>query len=367
MNLQNLAELRALNENVIESIPSGVLTLTAEGIISFTNPAACQILRRRPTEVVGRHITSIGLFDTDEWNGFRASVASSGIARGERAGEGPDDEARFIGYALTPLRSLEGTPYGMTFIFQDLTEMKQLEAQLRMKDRMAAVGELSAGIAHEIRNPLAAISGSVQALRSSDRLTAQERRLMSIILKESDRLNRSIADFLQFVKPKERSLSEFDIAASLSETLELLANSPELEAAHRIVPDIDPPTFILVGDANQIRQVFWNVAKNAIQAMPGGGTLHVATEHDDGTYNIVFSDNGRGMSDEDQRRMFQPFRTNMPSGTGLGMAICYRIVQEHEGSISVSSQQGKGTSITISLPVTANLWRGTENPVSAVS
>ncbi|HYU26137.1 MAG TPA: ATP-binding protein, partial [Thermoanaerobaculia bacterium] len=232
----------------------------------------------------------------------------------------------------------------------DLTDMKKLEAELRLKDRMAAVGELSAGIAHEIRNPLAAIAGSVQVLRKSEALSPQEQRLMSIILRESERLNKSIADFLRFVKPQEKRPAEFDIAASLSETLDLLANSAELSPEHQIERQIAPPSYTIVGDGDQIRQVFWNIARNAVQAMPRGGRLRVATEVADGAYNIVFADSGRGMSDSDQRRLFQPFRTNFPTGTGLGMAISYRIVQEHGGRIDVRSREGSGTMITVSLP-----------------
>src|SRR6059058_2441747 len=181
--------------------------------------------------------------------------------------------------------------------------MKRLESELRLKDRMAAVGELSAGIAHEIRNPLAAIAGSVQVLKKSTALNPQEQRLMSIILKESERLNKSIADFLRFVKPQEKRPAEFDIAGSLSETLDLLRNSPELGEKHVIEGEIVPPSYTIVGDADQIRQVFWNIARNAVQAMPNGGTLRVATVIAGDRYNIVFTDSGRGMSDADQRRL----------------------------------------------------------------
>jgi len=229
--------------------------------------------------------------------------------------------------------------------------MKKLESELRLKDRMAAVGELSAGIAHEIRNPLAAIAGSVQVLKSSKSLSPQEQRLMSIVLKESERLNKSIADFLRFVRPQERLAAQFDIAASLSETLDLLANSSELRPDHEIRREIVPPSFMVFGDGDQIRQVFWNIARNAVQAMPSGGVLTVRTEPDGDSYNIVFADSGQGMSDADLRRLFQPFRTNFPSGTGLGMAISYRIVQEHGGRIDVTSREGAGTTITVSLPV----------------
>jgi two-component system sensor histidine kinase PilS (NtrC family) len=152
------------------------------------------------------------------------------------------------------------------------------------------------------------------------------------------------------VRPQDRRPTAFDIAASLSETLDLLANSPELRADHRIERQISPPAFTIVGDADQIRQVFWNLARNAFQAMPHGGMLRVSTEVLADVYRICFTDSGRGMSELDLRRLFQPFRTNFPSGTGLGMAISYRIVQAHGGDIDVASRSGMGTTITVSLP-----------------
>lgn len=349
-NRQNLAELRALNQNVVESIPSGLVTLSPFGTATFVNPAATQILQMPAPSIVGRHITELGFFTLSEWNAARETLGSGAVVRGEK-----DfvlaDATRNIGYAATPLNTLDGASAGYTLIFQDLTEMKKLESELRLKDRMAAVGELSAGIAHEIRNPLAAIAGSVQILQNSKSLTVQEQRLMTIALKESERLNKSIADFLRFVRPQEKLAAEFDIAVSLGETLELLANSPELRDSHKIVRDIDPPSFAIVGDPDQIRQVFWNLARNAVQAMPSGGTLAVRAFAAGDAYRIVFSDSGRGMSEAELRGVFQPFRTNFPSGTGLGMAISYRIVQEHGGNIDVVSNEGAGTTITVSLPV----------------
>jgi two-component system sensor histidine kinase PilS (NtrC family) len=352
-NRQNLAELRALNQNVIESIPSGLVALSQFGTASFINPAGCQILRTTPGESLGRHVTELGFFSADEWNDVRERLTGGAVVREERDtfATGDGEEPRSVGFAITPLHTLEGKASGYTLIFQDLTEMKKLESELRLKDRMAAVGELSAGIAHEIRNPLAAIAGSVQVLKGSKSLSPQEQRLMSIVLKESERLNKSIADFLRFVRPQERLAAQFDIAASLSETLDLLANSSELRPDHEIRREIVPPSFMVFGDGDQIRQVFWNIARNAVQAMPSGGVLTVRTEPDGESYNIVFADSGRGMSDADLRRLFQPFRTNFPSGTGLGMAISYRIVQEHGGRIDVTSREGAGTTITVSLPV----------------
>ncbi len=363
VNRQNLAALRALNQNVVESIPSGLITLSPEGIVSFVYPAGCQILRTESRSVMGHHVAELGFFRAEEWEDTRRTLAVEGVVRVEKNNFRVADEDRSLGYALTPLNTLEGTASGYTLIFQDLTDMKKLEAELRLKDRMAAVGELSAGIAHEIRNPLAAIAGSVQVLKKSEALSPQEQRLMSIILKESDRLNKSIADFLRFVRPQDKRTTEFDIAASLSETLDLLANSPELRPDHHIERQISPASFTLVGDADQIRQVFWNLARNAVQAMPTGGLLRVSTEVGADAYRICFTDSGRGMSEVDQRRLFQPFRTNFPSGTGLGMAISYRIVQAHGGDIDVASRPGIGTMITVSLPKRPAAVIGSQFPV----
>jgi two-component system, NtrC family, sensor histidine kinase PilS len=360
-NRQNLAELRALNQNVIESIPSGLITLSTYGTASFINPAGIAILQAQPHSILGRHITELRFLSIEDWNDVRARLANGQLVRRETDME-VAGSPRSIGFALTPLHTLDGKAAGYTLIFQDLTEMKKLEAEVRLKDRMAAVGELSAGIAHEIRNPLAAIAGSVQVLRKSESLSAQEQRLMSIVLKESERLNKSIAEFLRFVRPQEKRAIEFDVAASLSETLDLLANSPEL-TNHEIRREIAPPSFSIVGDSDQIRQVFWNLARNAVQAMSQGGILTVRTVVDEDAYRIVFTDSGRGMSQADLQRLFQPFRTNFPSGTGLGMAISYRIVQEHGGKIEVISREGVGTSITVSLPVRLYPERSEGSPV----
>ncbi|HEU4523288.1 MAG TPA: ATP-binding protein [Thermoanaerobaculia bacterium] len=359
VNRQNLAELRALNQNVIESIPSGLITISTYGSASFINPAGCQILQVQPHDVIGRHMTELGFFTLDEWNEVREALTRGVLVRREKE-VAVAGTRLIVGFALTPLHTLDGTAAGYTLIFQDLTEIKKLEGEVRLKDRMAAVGELSAGIAHEIRNPLAAIAGSVQVLKSSKALTPQEERLMSIVLKESERLNKTIADFLRFVRPQEKRAAEFDIAANLSETLDLLANSPELEK-HDVRREIDPPSFHLVGDADQIRQVFWNLVRNAVQAMPEGGMLTVRTEIDGDFYRIVFADSGRGMTRSELQHLFQPFRTSFPSGTGLGMAICYRIVQEHGGKIEVQSWKGGGTAVTVVLPSSVHSERSQES------
>jgi two-component system sensor histidine kinase PilS (NtrC family) len=350
-NRQNLAELRALNQNVVESIPSGLVTLSNYGTATFVNPAACQILQTSTATLLGHHITDLNFFTIDEWNEARERLGAGAVVRNERdfilGGI-----TRSIGYAATSLSTLEGKPAGYTLIFQDLTDMKKLESELRLKDRMAAVGELSAGIAHEIRNPLAAIAGSVQVLKNSSSLSTQEQRLMSIVLKESERLNKSIADFLRFVRPQEKMSVQFDVAASLSETLELFANSSELRDDHKIERDIEPPSFNLVGDADQIRQVFWNLARNAVQAMPNGGAVRIRTRAEGlELVRVTVTDQGVGIAPEDVDKIFKLYYTSKPGGSGIGLSVVYRIVQLHDGSVEAKSQVGKGTALIVRLPV----------------
>ncbi|MBW3564051.1 MAG: PAS domain S-box protein [Acidobacteria bacterium] len=346
----DLARLRALNENVIASITSGLLTLDREGVITFVNYSACHIFGLDERYILGKSIVEIGFFNDLEWKIASHELRNTRLSKGETEIKHSDGSTRTVGYAATPLATLDGEPFGITIIFQDLTERKRLERQLQLRDRMAAVGELSAGIAHEIRNPLAAIAGSAQVLGKGSNLSESERRLLSIVLQESERLDRTIGDFLKFVRPMQPTFESFDIASGLEETLDLLKNSPELSESHRIELRIEGPLATVEADPNQIRQVFWNLARNAIQAMPSGGRLLVRGWREQTRYCVAFSDEGVGMSQEQRDRMFSPFHTSRASGTGLGMAISYRIVQEHGGSIVVEPAEASGTTVTIRLP-----------------
>jgi two-component system sensor histidine kinase PilS (NtrC family) len=256
-----------------------------------------------------------------------------------------------VGYSLSRLTDARGIPVGTILVFQDLSQWHRLQEELRLKDRMAAAGELAAGIAHEVGNPLAAISGSVQLLSAALPANDAQRKLFDIILKESHRLDRTIKGFLRFARPRERATTRFDIAALLAENLALLRNSEEATGRHRFVLDVDPPSTFLVGDADQISQIFWNLARNALRAMPEGGTLELTGRLDGEWYRMIFRDTGRGMSDEQRERLFQPFQSFFDGGTGIGMAIVYRIVQEHGGHVEVDTRPGEGATITVELPL----------------
>jgi two-component system, NtrC family, sensor histidine kinase PilS len=215
---------------------------------------------------------------------------------------------------------------------------------------MAAVGELAAGMAHEIGNPLAAISGSAQMLATQWSENRPQSKLLDIVIKESLRLDRTIKGFLRFARPREHLAVRFDIAALIGENVELLRNSDDLLPGHRVETAIDPPTHTLAGDPDHVSQIFWNLVRNSLKAMPQGGTLRVAGTPLAAGYRLTVADDGQGMTAAEQADLFQPFRSYHRGTGGIGMAIVYRLVQEHGGTIAVDSQAGHGTTIAVELP-----------------
>ncbi|MGE5413043.1 MAG: two-component system sensor histidine kinase NtrB [Syntrophomonadaceae bacterium] len=343
-----LSRIQTLYASVIASMSSGLVTTDAEERVTFLNQAGGDILGIVPARAVGKRIREIGLALPNDWNeirqrsrgreGFRAEIE---IERGA--------SRRVVGYSVRALKDPDGHDAALV-VFQDLTEVKKLERQARFNEQLAAVGELAAGIAHEIRNPLASISGSVQVLSHDLSVGSAERRLMEIIVSESNRLSKILEEFLRFVRPQERRVAVFDVAGNIQEVLDLFRLSDEVSDAHAIVVDVEPAPSVLAGDRDQIRQIIYNVAKNALRAMADGGTLTVQGREDGAWYSIKFRDTGRGMSDEEVARVFTPFSTAFDGGTGLGMAIVRRIVEDHGGAIDVESRPGEGTTVTILLP-----------------
>jgi two-component system sensor histidine kinase PilS (NtrC family) len=244
----------------------------------------------------------------------------------------------------------------LVITFQDLTHVRSLEATSRRQDRLAAVGRVAAGIAHEIRNPLAAMRGAIQVLRSEADSDPAQAELMEIILRESDRLNNIITDFLTYARPQRGELRETDVREPLRETFTLLRHSPEARADHVIEEDYPEEPVRALVDGAALRQVFWNLARNALSAMPAGGTLRIElrrTSHK--RLRITFTDTGRGMTPEQVERLFEPFSSSTTGGTGLGLSIVYQIIRDHGGTINVRSREGHGTTIIIELPEAEHL------------
>jgi two-component system, NtrC family, sensor histidine kinase PilS len=354
-NREDLAALRVVHRDVVQSIASGLITTDGNGIVTFVNRAGEEILGWPAAQLVGQSIAATHLIAADGWATRVAECEQGGRARsysdfdtgGSATGGGRHVH---VGYGLNRLADASGTPRGYIVVFQDLTEVRQLQEEIRIKDRMAAVGELAAGLAHEIGNPLAAISGSVQMLATNAVSDPAQRKLLDIVLKESQRLDRTIKGFLRFARPRDRSSARFDIATLLQENTELLRNSEETGPNHHVELALAEPSAFLLADPDQISQIFWNLARNALRAMPGGGHLRILGAVQADSYRFEVRDDGRGMREEERARLFQPFRSGFGGGTGIGMAIVYRIVEEHGGRITVESHPHRGTSIAIELP-----------------
>ena len=348
-------ELRALYDNIIDSINSGLLTTDAGGRITFANRAAAEITGRTAETLRGLTIPRLLNRGDAMLDPIRAALDSRRRHRFEIDYRDASGRDLYLGFTVSILRERDGRSVGMIFIFQDLTEIRVLEEEVALKKHMASLGEMAAGMAHELRNPLASISGSVQVLQRELRPQGEAGALMDIVVKESKRLDGTIRDFLLFAKPGRFHPERADVARLLTETLSLLENSDERRPDHRILTDVGRSAVMAMVDINRLKQVFWNLAKNALKAMPEGGTLRVRARRTETGAAIDFSDSGIGMSEGEVASNFEPFHGSFASGSGLGLAIVYRIVQEHGGRIQVRSGKGQGTTVTLSLPQAAEV------------
>jgi two-component system sensor histidine kinase PilS (NtrC family) len=343
------ARLFAVSADVLRSVDSGVLAADVEGKVVLANPAARRILASEgPLE--GRNLAELLPLEGVEWPAVMrrlshgASIRMDGTVAGKRIP---------LGCTVSNLTDAAGLMVGVVVHFRDLTEAREAARRERLRERMEAVGEMAAAIAHEIRNPLASISGSAQVLGKVPAFGPKEQKLARIIVEESRRLSGIIESFLGFARPPEPQRGPCDIARTLDETLALFGNSHEVTERHRITSDIEHHASPVVADERQLRQAFYNLARNAIQAMPQGGTMRVVARPEGSDYVIRWSDDGVGMEPQQIQEIFQPFKAFRKGGTGLGLAVVYSIVSEHHGDISVHSAVGKGTTFVLRLPLEA--------------
>jgi two-component system sensor histidine kinase PilS (NtrC family) len=349
---RSLADLRALHERIVESIRSGVITTDLEGRIYTFNAAAEEITGYKLEDVRDQE-ASIFFGDMTRQIADSMSAAASGTVSPRFQADclTPNGLALRLGFSIAPLFAEPGETSGMVITFQDLTDIRAMEETARRQDRLAAVGRLAASIAHEIRNPLAAMRGSIQMLRGEMDGDSEQAQLMEIILRESDRLNRIVADYLNYARPRPAELVDVDVRAVMRDTLRLLRHSAELSERHTLEEDLPDDEVIARGDPEQLKQVCWNIARNALKAMPEGGVFRVALSRLGGDrLRLAFTDTGCGMTPEQVERLFEPFSSNT-GGTGLGLSIVYQIIRDHNGTINVRSRHGEGTTITVELPV----------------
>jgi two-component system sensor histidine kinase PilS (NtrC family) len=351
-----IADLQAFNQHVIDSLSSGLATTDRQGRILTFNRAAEAITGHAAFSVVGRRLEEVLELPPNVANELgHLSDPSRGrrVETSYRTGDGRQID---LGFTATPLQTPGGNA-GLLFAFQDVTDIKKLERDARLRQRLAAVGEMAAGIAHEIRNPLASMSGSIQILRQELPLTEDQAQLMDIVLRESERLNDTIRSFLAYARPQRFSIARLDVRRLLNDAALLLRNSAEVMEGHVIDVRVPPTEVAFEADENQIRQIVWNLATNGLRAMRSGGSLTLGAHIDPGgdvsqeSVVLEVSDEGVGIPAEELDAIFQPFRGTFSKGTGLGLAIVHRIVSDYGGEIHVSSTPGKGTTVSVRLPV----------------
>lgn len=350
---KTLAKLQVQHERIIESIRSGLITTDLGGNIITFNSAAAEITGFSSEKMIGNSIKEL----LAEIDGAIATSASQKNplehpVRFETDLTTPEGMFVRIGYTITPLISETGEKTGLIITFQDLTEIRRMEESIRRKDRLAAVGRVAAGLAHEIRNPLGAMRGAIQVMQINTPPESTNAGLMEIILRESDRLNKIITNFLTYARPRVNNFSEVDVREAIEETFLLLKHSPDVKESHKLEYVAPPDPINISADPTQLKQIFWNLSRNALNAMPDGGELCVSSELvSEDRVRIVFSDTGCGMTPEQVEKLFEPFSESTTGGTGLGLSIVYQIVRDHNGTINVRSLEGEGTAITVELPV----------------
>lgn len=344
-------DLQVIQDHILRSVGSGIVTMNMTGEITSWNNAAELItgyrfddIRTNWKTVFGDSIR--GLFGHTEDLKARPVRFEGHIAK-------RDGSKAMLGFTATLLKDDADIVRGIILTFQDITRLLEMEEQIRRQERLATVGSLAAGIAHEIRNPLASLSGSIQMLQGELELQGDHKHLMDIVLRETDRLNNIVSEFLDYARPRSNQLEQISLASLLEETITLFRNSREFREDIVIICDISS-AIIITGDPQRLRQVFWNLLINAAQAMQNGGTITISAasgagrDADEVTIRIL--DSGMGIASEHLEHIFDPFFTTKPAGTGLGLAIAYRIIEDHNGTIDVKSEEGKGTAVIINLP-----------------
>jgi len=337
-----LENLQALHENIVESISSGFITTGLDGRVTLVNSAAMRLLELPAAELVNQPVRELFLDplpvpEAEHEHSEVRFAAPSGFRK----------TFRIRAAALTV--SGPGTS-GCVYVLDDLTEVRRLEREVRMQDRLAAVGRLAAAIAHEIRNPLTSIAGSVSMLSEVPELGEEHRRLLEIVTRESQRLNAIITDFLAYSRGKQYKFASADLIPLLDDTLTLVEQRMIADQTgitiHR---DFKSGHAHVLADGDRLKQVFWNLCENAVRAMKSGGSLTVAVELHKADWQISFADTGIGMSPQQTEKIFEPFQSDFKGGTGLGLAIVYQIMQAHEGRVFARSRVGQGTTMVLRL------------------
>ena len=335
-------ELAQLNSAIVTHSESGLLTTTVTGRIRVFNPYAEAIVGLSQSDAYDTHIETIfpqlsGLY----------TFSSESLKR-EFEYKTSDGTAMILGYRVAPFNDSNGILAGYIINFKDITTIRRMEAALKKADRLAALGELSARMAHEIRNPLAALCGSVQLLSASTEIQEYDARLLAIVTREAERLNVLISEFLMYARPATPRLEPILLHPYIEEEFLFLAHDPRYNKVS--LQNLVPESIKITVDPNQLHQVIINLLQNAADAMPEGGEVRIECNNTNTAVRISFTDSGPGISEDSAQHLFEPFWTTKPAGTGLGLAISYRIIEAHGGNLSVEQPSAGGCRFVITLP-----------------
>jgi len=344
---EELKDLQTFNQDIIESMRGGLLTTDMEGRILVMNRAGA--------EITG---TGFGLHRGEKiadlfpgfWPVERDEQGNPLAARKEIEYKTAEGNSRFLGLSISPLRTAQNQNMGFVYNFQDLTELKRLEREVVTTERMAALGRLSAAIAHEIRQPLTAMSGALKELARLAPLDEDDKKLVHIVSRESQRLNQIITDFLDYSRVKSYHFADIDVVPLIEETLLLLEHDATAAGKLRIVRNFKLRSLRARADRDALKQVFWNLCNNALRAMPAGGVLTVSVAADDNWVRIQIGDTGIGIDPAQATRIFEPFQSGFTGGTGLGLAVVYQILQAHHARIRVEGEKGTGADFVVEIP-----------------
>ncbi len=337
-----LQDLQAMQENILHSMRGGLITTDLDGKITLINQPGLNFLKRKYADVLGAKVSSLFLDPLPRADSFPV--------QDELRASTPEGE-KIFGLTITPLTMHDGAVLGFVYTFADLTEVRRLENEIRQRERLSAIGRLASGIAHEIRNPLSSIAGSVQMLSKMATLNDEQQVLVDIVRRESERLNSIISDFLMYSREKSYKFVQHDLLLLIEETLRLIENRPTRgTAAYRIVRSFETREALAMIDSDRLKQVFWNLCDNAFRAMPEGGTLKVTLRPRGNNWVLTFRDSGVGISPDRAEKIFEPFQSSFEGGTGLGLALVYQIVQAHQGRVYAVPSSKEGAEIVVEIP-----------------